>query len=73
MIAALVNSHRWRVAVVAQSHSVVENLLDEIVAAGVPPQRVGKKVTKSARAPRGSGSRSRKPTTRPSSPRAAAA
>jgi len=50
VIAALVNSHRWRVGVVAQSHSVVENLLDEVVAARVPPPRVGKKVTKSARA-----------------------
>jgi len=50
VIAALVNSHRWRVGVVAQSHSVVENLLDEIVAAGVPPAAGRQEVTKSARA-----------------------
>ena len=43
VIAALVNEHGWRVGVVAQSHSVVENLFDEIVAAGVGPGRVAKK------------------------------
>ena len=48
VIAELVTRHGWRVGVVAQSHSVVENLLDKVVAAGVDPQRVGKKVTKSA-------------------------
>ena len=46
VIAALVNRHGWRVGVVAQSHSVVENLLDKVVAAGADPQRVGKKVKK---------------------------
>lgn len=43
VIARLVNEHRWRVGVVAQSHAVVENLLDGVVAAGADPQRVGKK------------------------------
>ncbi len=47
VIAALVNHHGWRVGIVAQSHSVVENLLDKVVAAGVNPLRVGKKVKKS--------------------------
>ena len=48
VIAALVNDHGWRVGAVAQSHSVVENLFDGIVAAGMDPQRVGKKVKRSA-------------------------
>ena len=43
MIARLVNDHGWRVGVVAQSHSVVENLLDEVVAGGSRSGRVGKK------------------------------
>jgi uncharacterized protein len=43
VIARLVAQHRWRVGVVAQSHAVVENLLDGVVAAGADPQRVGKK------------------------------
>jgi hypothetical protein len=43
VISRLVNGHGWRVGVVAQSHSVVENLLDKVVAAGVNPQRVGKR------------------------------
>ncbi|WP_127131056.1 bifunctional RecB family nuclease/DEAD/DEAH box helicase [Georgenia sp. SYP-B2076] len=33
----------WRVGVVAQSHAVVEHLLDTVVEAGVPADRVGKK------------------------------
>lgn len=43
VIARLVNAHRWRVGVVAQSHAVVENLLDGVVRAGADPMRVGKK------------------------------
>ncbi|MBN4926773.1 TM0106 family RecB-like putative nuclease [Hoyosella rhizosphaerae] len=35
VIAELVNNHAWKVGVVAQSHSVVENMLDGIVDAGV--------------------------------------
>lgn len=47
VIATLLNDHGWRIGVVAQSHSVVENLLDEIAGdAGGNPQRVGKKVKK---------------------------
>jgi len=47
VIANLVNDHGWKVGVVAQSHSVVENLLDKIIEAKVDPLRVGKKVKKS--------------------------
>lgn len=43
VIAALVNGHRWRVGVVAQSHAVVENLFRDIIGAGVDPILVGKK------------------------------
>jgi len=43
VIAELVDVHHWRVGVVGQSHHVVNNLLDTIVAAGVDPGRVGKK------------------------------
>lgn len=43
VIAELVDVHRWRIGVVGQSHHVVNNVLDTIVAAGVDPGRVGKK------------------------------
>jgi len=43
ILATLVNEHHWRVGVVAQSHAVVENLLAEVIAAGVPADRVAKK------------------------------
>jgi uncharacterized protein len=49
VIARLVNEHGWRIGVVAQSHAVVENLLEGVIKAGVDPDRVGKK--KSAGAP----------------------
>jgi uncharacterized protein len=42
VVADLVNRHGWTVGVVAQSHAVVENMLDAIVAAGVAPDAVGK-------------------------------
>lgn len=42
VIAELVSRHRWKIGVVAQSHSVVENLLDAIVSAGLDPRLVGK-------------------------------
>nr|WP_225443504.1 bifunctional RecB family nuclease/DEAD/DEAH box helicase [Lolliginicoccus lacisalsi] len=42
VIAALVNNHGWKVGVVAQSHSVVENMLDGIAEAGVPATQVVK-------------------------------
>ncbi|MCK0173139.1 TM0106 family RecB-like putative nuclease [Mycolicibacterium sp. F2034L] len=43
IIAALVDAHRWRIGVVAQSHAVVENLLRGVIAAGVDAARVAKK------------------------------
>ncbi|WP_440711449.1 TM0106 family RecB-like putative nuclease [Herbiconiux sp. YIM B11900] len=42
VVADLVRRHGWSVGVVAQSHAVVENMLDAIVAAGVDAERVGK-------------------------------
>lgn len=49
VITDLVGAHGWRVGVVAQSHHVVENLLEEIIGAGTPGDRVGKKLSPSAR------------------------
>ena len=43
VIARLVNDHGWRIGVVAQSHAVVENLLQGVVAAGLDPTLVAKK------------------------------
>ncbi|GAB2659749.1 TM0106 family RecB-like putative nuclease [Prescottella soli] len=43
VIAELVGRHRWRIGVVAQSHSVVENMLDAVVAAGLGGGLVAKK------------------------------
>jgi uncharacterized protein len=42
VIAALVD-RGWRVGVVAQSHTVVENMLREVAGAGVDPLAIGKK------------------------------
>lgn len=42
VIATLVNHHAWKIGVVAQSHAVVENLLDSIVGAGLDARLVGK-------------------------------
>jgi uncharacterized protein len=42
VIRRLVADHGWRVGVVAQSHAVVEHLLDGVVGAGLPPDLVGK-------------------------------
>jgi uncharacterized protein len=42
VIARLVGEHGWKVGVVAQSHSVVENLLDRVVGAGLDSALVGK-------------------------------
>ncbi|SEB67707.1 uncharacterized protein SAMN04489806_1478 [Paramicrobacterium humi] len=42
VIAALVRDHQWRIGVVSQSHAVVENVLDRVVAAGLPNNLVGK-------------------------------
>jgi predicted RecB family nuclease len=43
VIARLVAGHGWRIGVVAQSHAVVENLLDCAIKAGIDPLRVAKK------------------------------
>jgi predicted RecB family nuclease len=43
VITRLVAEHGWRIGVVAQSHAVVENLLDCAIDAGVDPLRVAKK------------------------------
>ncbi len=43
VIARLISELHWRIGVVAQSHSVVENMLDAVVRAGVPGEVVGKK------------------------------
>ncbi|OBI50879.1 nuclease [Mycobacterium kyorinense] len=43
VITRLVAEHGWRIGVVAQSHAVVENLLDCAVSAGIDPQRAAKK------------------------------
>ncbi|MEO3761274.1 TM0106 family RecB-like putative nuclease [Mycobacterium sp. B14F4] len=43
IIARLVNRHRWRIGVVAQSHAVVENLFRDVIAAGVDASLVAKK------------------------------
>ncbi len=51
VIAHLVDTHGWRIGVVAQSHAVVENLLAGIVHAGVDPQRIAKKNNKTHDAP----------------------
>src|SRR5690606_12981727 len=43
VIARLVREHGWRVGVVAQSHTVVEQLLDRVLAGGVPAEQGGKR------------------------------
>jgi len=43
VIAELVDHHRWRIGVVAQSHAVVENLFRDIIGAGANPTLVAKK------------------------------
>ncbi|WP_234786879.1 TM0106 family RecB-like putative nuclease [Mycolicibacterium monacense] len=43
IIATLVNTHGWRIGVVAQSHAVVENLFRGVMDAGVDAARVAKK------------------------------
>ena len=42
VIRNLVEQHGWRVGVVAQSHRVVENVLEGAVAAGLPASQIGK-------------------------------
>jgi predicted RecB family nuclease len=43
VITRLVAEHGWRIGVVAQSHAVVENLLDCTIDAGIDPLRIAKK------------------------------
>ncbi|PTR30176.1 uncharacterized protein C8K36_10224 [Rhodococcus sp. OK519] len=43
VIARLVTEHGWRIGVVAQSHAVVENMLDAVVDAGLDGASVAKK------------------------------
>ncbi len=47
VVKALVEQHQWRIGVVAQSHSVVENMLGGIVKAGLDPALVAKKGSRS--------------------------
>lgn len=42
VIARLVKEHGFRIGVVAQSHAIIENLLERVVADGVPASQVGK-------------------------------
>ncbi|HAQ59366.1 MAG TPA: DNA helicase, partial [Microbacterium sp.] len=42
VIERLVREHGWKIGVVAQSHAVVEHMLDRVIDAGVPAARVGK-------------------------------
>lgn len=49
VIARLVADHGWKVGVVAQSHAVVENLLDRVVDAGLGAEMVGKVPSSGAR------------------------
>ena len=42
VIARLVLQHGWRVGVTSQGHKAIENVLRAVVAAGVPPEQVGK-------------------------------
>lgn len=48
VVATLVSVHGWRVGVVGQSHSVVENMLDGITEQGVPAERIAKAKVRSA-------------------------
>jgi len=51
VIERLVREHGYKVGVVAQSHAVVEHMLDRVVAAGVPADLVGKAIKGDASAP----------------------
>ena len=42
VIARLVREHGYRIGVVAQSHAIVENLLERVIADGVPASQVAK-------------------------------
>lgn len=47
VIARLVLEHGWRVGVVSQGHDTVENLLREVISAGLSAEQVGKKPRRS--------------------------
>jgi uncharacterized protein len=49
VISRLVNDHRWRIGVVAQSHAVVENLFADVIRAGVDGALVAKKLNTECR------------------------
>jgi len=51
VIANLVTNARWRVGVVAQSHAVVENLFCGLLRAGVDPEVIAKRDTRTEDAP----------------------
>lgn len=51
VIKRLVEEHGWRVGVVAQSHAVVENMLSGVIKAGVGPDLVAKRKTKTDNPP----------------------
>ncbi|MFJ4998053.1 TM0106 family RecB-like putative nuclease [Microbacterium sp. NPDC088619] len=51
VIARLVKDHGFRIGVVAQSHAIIENLLERVVADGVPAGQVGKAPKDSASDP----------------------
>lgn len=42
VIARLVREHGWKVAVCSQSHKAIENILDSVLDAGLPPEQVAK-------------------------------
>lgn len=46
VIKDLVEKHHWKVGVVAQSHAVVENMLDGIAEAGLDPSKIAKEASK---------------------------
>ena len=51
VVARLVQEHGWRVGVVAQSHSAVENMLGAVVRAGLDPALVAKSTSATADPP----------------------
>ncbi len=53
VIAELVNNHGWKIGVVSQGHSTVENMLSAVLRAGVLPSKVGKKRKSGDTAPAG--------------------
>lgn len=52
-IIQLVRDHGWTVGVVAQSHKVVDNVLEKVIAHGLDPELVGKAQTKGRELPAG--------------------